>query len=180
MANLDYEKIKYAKLYMLLYNKYSPKKMFIRDPLNSKWAVYFVKTVNMFGNREHWDARKFLIANFKTFGLLYPQQLSNEQKWENYIDYLPRFEENDIKAEIEDTLNKIKKFKDIHEFIDKNKIFINNYSKYVLYFSRTYFKYLKETGKKIDPNNVKIKRLVVMNNKESHKKIIETLGNDYV
>lgn len=180
MVNLEFEKLKYARLYMFMYNQYNVKKIYMKDPLNSKWATFFIKTVNMFGNREHWDAKKFLTANFKTFGFLYPQQLANEQKWETYIDYLPRFEEGGIKDEVENTLNKIKKCKDINEFIETNKLFINNYSKYVLFFSKSYFKYLKESGEKIDVDKVKLKRLVSMSDRELHRKITEVLNNDYV
>jgi len=185
MINSELEEKRIAKSYLMYFNKYSNKKMFMRDPLNSKWGIYFKKIVSLFGRNSEWDADRFVKANFEENGLVYPAQLTIEKAWKTYLDYLPKYKSKETSMEdgIIATLEKINKYNTMEEFISKSHIFLlnDNFSKYVLYFSKSYLKWAKENNfLKDSVENIKIKRVLVRRNVSLNNKIKESLKDDYV
>jgi hypothetical protein len=174
-----------AKEYVCEYRK---KYGFNMTPYNrmkdSKWWPSFVKTIELFGEKENWNPHNFIRLNFEYQGKIFPSQLPTKKAWDTFIDNYREEEDinyKNIALALLNDINTIKKLK--LEKIDLDSIRRLSFdikrgaiSIYFLSLLKPFYEYNKEENF-YEEKELLTKRSIIYKNKKIYNKMKEIFGD---
>jgi hypothetical protein len=186
-----------AKIYLRFYKQAKGRNLYsLKKVKDSKWWMYFYKTVTLFSSKEEWDAFKFVEAQFSD-GVVFPPQLATDKAWENFLEYQKRLKE-DIDAYVANSCATVFKYirqwsnlkgdsrPIFRDFLQSNRENILRGAFTLHFFSilRPFYDFyagLDESQKKrISVEDLEKKRVVIHSIPRLKKKLKEVLGDDFV
>jgi len=82
---LEREALNLSFIYYKEYRKYSRKYINTAKVKDSKYWQYFIKTIEMYGSKNEWNANKYIESVFYNNGKVFPAQLMRKDFWDNYV-----------------------------------------------------------------------------------------------
>jgi hypothetical protein len=155
----------------------------------SKWWPYFVSEVDKFSEREEWDERLFIKSVFEKNGKVYPNVVSRESAWKEYISfYHSSILDTADKDKVSNVVSDFKKMRKIMEarklpdyesfFNDdyvKDSINRNQFNGEIFLFMKSYFKVFS-----LNEKDFKIKKLFVNRVDKLEELLKRILGQEYI
>ena len=167
------------------YVKYDPRIFTAKSVKNSKWWVFFERTIDKFASRPEWNADIFVKCQFEREGKILPFKLANEEAWKTFIDYKFRFEEQED-DEVKTIKNVLAGYALVRDYCKGKDIpfsvqsFLeSDYHKRML-INGAYPVHFFSFSKSCSELGLKNKRMIVCRYKKLLLKIKEILGDDYV
>jgi len=117
---IELEAFKLARKFRLEYLKFDKKIYTLKNVTKSKWWKVFIKTIEIFANREEWNLDLFVEAQFYTFGKIFPFQLLNKEAWESFLSY-KLYKEHTLDGETSLIKNVLYGFEEVKNYCKKNK-----------------------------------------------------------
>jgi len=195
MKIVEEEAINLASAYFFQAKKHNRKILFsIRNVKTTKWWNHFVKAAEFFMYKEDWQPYLFMEYMFNAKKDFMPFMLLRKETKDHFEDFKIINNNEDkldqrlasIKYTIKYIFDWLQKGNKIEDFFENNKNIIfyeeENFSEYVLIFSKTFLKAIKQGKIKYDftIEEIELKKLSLRKNEKLKKILIALLKEDYI